>query len=654
MASPPRVPPRPSPQRDVEAAPADAAPDSVAPDSMDSRKTQPFLAVAPRSVNVELDPLDKLEAEQRYEAAEQLGEGGMGEVLLCRDRQIGRDVAMKVIRAEHMQNPEVRARFEREARVQGQLEHPAVVPVYDLGIRPGGAAFFTMKRVRGLTLEEIIDGLATGDGAIASRYSLRRLLGAFSNVCLAIAYTHARGVLHRDLKPGNIMLGEYGEVHVLDWGLAKIMTTEEGLDAIATDPRFATKTAMGQILGTPGYMAPEQLQGDIESQGPPSDVYALGAILFELLTLEPLHARPTLEAVFSSTLRGADARASARAPHRIVPPELEAVCVRATATRPEDRYSSALEMVEAIERYLDGDRDVERRRALAAAHAAAGARAAELVALGGEDGRLARERALDEVRAALAFDPRHPGALETLMELLLTAPTEMPPEARRELEASRRPVARASRSTTVVAYAIWLAFMLLALVLRPRLPYYPALVGGMALALIGAYWSARRRAGVRAGLVVHAIAACTIAILSYFMGPFIVVPGLAAIHAIGFVVQADRRYHGYAIATDLLAVCAPPVLQMARVLPPSYSFHDGAMTVLPRMTSLPPLLTPAFLILVSAGLVLVPTLMIRRVRAKMEELDARLFMHGWNLRQLVPDAARRAARMPGAPDTGIR
>ncbi|MEO6417977.1 MAG: protein kinase, partial [Polyangiaceae bacterium] len=146
---------------------------------------------------------------ERYAAGELLGEGGMGEVRLIKDGRIGREVAMKVIRPGHGSRSDLRSRFLREARVQGQLEHPAIVPVYDLGVDPNGASYFTMKRVRGMTLEEVLDGLRKRDADATIEYSRRKLLTAFGSVCLAIDFAHARGVIHRDLKPGNVMLGGF-------------------------------------------------------------------------------------------------------------------------------------------------------------------------------------------------------------------------------------------------------------------------------------------------------------------------------------------------------------------------------------------------------------------------------------------------------------
>jgi eukaryotic-like serine/threonine-protein kinase len=392
----------------------------------------------PPPVELEAAPLDEDGFDERYAHRAVLGVGGMGEVRLCKDLRIGREVAMKVVRPFAASHSEMRARFEREARVQGQLEHPAIVPVYDLGIGPNGAAYFTMKRIRGRTLEEIIVGLRKNDREIVDGYSLRRLLVAFSRVCLAVAFAHTRGVVHRDLKPSNVMIGDFGEVYVLDWGLAKV-TGEPELDIgddDATVQRPAYSTLMGKVLGTPGYMAPEQVRGDHVLDGR-TDVYALGATLFELLALEPLHVRANNDELFADTLKGSDARVSVRAPDRAIGPELEAICVKATSLDPAHRHESARALAEDIERYLDGDRDVSRRRALADAAATDAAEAADRARRRGEDGLQARAQAIRDVNRALALDPTHKGALGTMLRLLLQPPSEIPKEAEAALAASR-------------------------------------------------------------------------------------------------------------------------------------------------------------------------------------------------------------------------
>ena len=302
----------------------------------------------------------------RYEVRATLGEGGMGEVLLCRDRRIGRDVAMKIALRSRADQPDLKARFLREARVQGQLEHPAIVPVYDMATDANGRPFFTMKRVRGLTLETVLGHLGAGESVLASEYTLHKLLAAFGRVCLAIDFAHSRGVVHRDLKPANVMLGDFGEVYVLDWGVAKVDGTDDlddhgesdaaTLDESGERPCAPNETEHGVVLGTPAYMAPEQQHGHpVDAR---TDIYALGAILFEILTHRGLWE--------SRTRRGTDLT-KALEWARDVPPELTATWRKATSRRPADRHASARELHDEIERYLIGDRDLFARRAFASA-----------------------------------------------------------------------------------------------------------------------------------------------------------------------------------------------------------------------------------------------------------------------------------------------
>ncbi|HEV8321841.1 MAG TPA: serine/threonine-protein kinase, partial [Myxococcota bacterium] len=276
---------------------------------------------APASDPGPVDPgtvlLDDASFGGRYEVGAVIGEGGMGQVRAVGDRRIGRRVAMKVVRAGQGSRSDARARFLREARVQGQLEHPSIVPVYEMGKTPEGAPYFTMRRVCGATLAEVVEALRAGRVDAAQRWSRRRLLTAFSSVCLTMHYAHTRGVVHRDLKPGNVMLCDFGEVYVLDWGLAKIASgaaddgaregeadgagsaqsgeggsarSEQGARAPAGPAGIdaplheSARTVDGELMGTPGYMAPEQVTGRAQDVDARADVYALGAILFELLT----------------------------------------------------------------------------------------------------------------------------------------------------------------------------------------------------------------------------------------------------------------------------------------------------------------------------------------------------------------------------------
>ncbi len=301
--------------------------------------------------------------EARYELRTKLGEGGMGEVLLCKDVRIGREVALKVIRAEHGSRPDLRKRFLREVRVQGQLEHPSIVPVYDLGRDPEHKAYFTMKRVRGQTLEQILSALRRGEPEAERQHTRYKLLSAFATACLAVHFAHTRGVLHRDLKPGNVMLGDFGEVYVLDWGLAKVIhadgtrspddSASTALPAATPSPANAAPaggapplTGTGVLMGTPGYMAPEQIRGEFGELGPRVDIYALGSSRSSgtpsraaSTSASRPRARCTRRSRASSTAiaissGGASWRASTRARHTTRP------CARSRASTPPAREAA--------------------------------------------------------------------------------------------------------------------------------------------------------------------------------------------------------------------------------------------------------------------------------------------------------------------------
>ena len=344
-----------------------------------------------------------LAAEGRYEALAEVGRGGMGVVRIARDALFGREVALKQLIEQDA--PHLTARFLDEARVTAQLEHPNVVPVHDLGVIPGGGVFFAMKMVRGKTLAEILEALERGDEAVRAEFTRVRLLTLFQQVCMGVHYAHSRGIVHRDLKPDNIMVGEYGEVHVMDWGVAKILSAvpEEEEDApprrrpsgIERVPTSA-HTAYGAVVGTPSYMPPEQARGEGDRIGPRSDVYALGAILYELLTGQPPYLERTPLTTLMRVVEGKLIRPAERAPDRDVPPELEDLCCRALAADPADRHDSARLLFDGIEAFLEGRKEAERRAAEADRLADEGQRALEAVQqvraqieeFGAQEGRL--------------------------------------------------------------------------------------------------------------------------------------------------------------------------------------------------------------------------------------------------------------------------
>jgi len=394
----------------------------------------------------------------RYTLGPILGRGGMGEVYSAHDEQIGRPVAIKRLRSTRPSDDAL-ARFLREARIQGRLEHPAIVPVHELWRDDLGRPFFVMKQLTGTTLADVLARLAVGSPDAQKQFSRQRLLRAFSDVCLAIEFAHTKGVVHRDLKPANIVLGDFGETYVLDWGVARVMDEEErpsfaDVSTIAEGSPVYTETAAGAILGTPGYIAPEQIRGDNDLDGR-ADVYALGTILFEILTFYPLHPRG--QAAIASALNGVDARPSRRAIDHVIAPELDAICVRATAIDRSDRYATARALGDAVQEYLDGDRDFVLRRELARTELATARRA-----LASGNGPQERRIAIRAAARALAFDPQSPQSADLLGRLMLEPPPSMPVEVEQEInKLDMESLQRSARFGTYAALIYVLFFPIL-------------------------------------------------------------------------------------------------------------------------------------------------------------------------------------------------
>ncbi|MBI4612522.1 MAG: tetratricopeptide repeat protein [Planctomycetes bacterium] len=300
----------------------------------------------------------------RYVDVRSIGSGGMGIVMRGTDPELDRPVAIKILQARAAANPAAADRFLMEAKILGQLEHPSIVPIHEIGRTSDGRPFFSMKLVRGESLEQVIERIREEQGARQAKDAWPRLFPVFLKVCDAVAFAHSKWVIHRDLKPANVMVGEFGEVLVMDWGLAKILRPgeyeESGEHSGTSAARLlrasldARETVEGAILGTPAYMPPEQAMGLADRIDERSDVYSLGAILYEILTLSPPHEGKDARVVLARIQSGVLDPPSLRAPEAGIPAELEAVVLKAMARRRRDRYQSAIELHEEIEAYLDG------------------------------------------------------------------------------------------------------------------------------------------------------------------------------------------------------------------------------------------------------------------------------------------------------------
>jgi serine/threonine-protein kinase len=560
---------------------------------------------------------------------------------LCADEWIGREVAMKVARKAQSDQQHLRARFVREALVQGQLEHPSIVPVYDLGTRPDGTAFFTMKRVRGLTLAQVIERLRNDEPSTVRAYSRRRLLTAMSSVCLAVSFAHSRGVVHRDLKPDNVMLGDFGEVYVLDWGVARVL--EEawafgGASVAAAGPVGSTQA--GAMVGTPGYAPPEQVQGD-RRVGEAADVYALGAILFEILALTPLHQGDSVDAIIASTMTPRRITPSERAPHLQVTPELDKIVADATAHTPEQRLPSARAMHEALEAYLDGERSAEVRTELARRHLE---RAAEVFSKGRVPGEPAdRSQGLRELGAALAIDPSNAEVLRTLMAYVFDEREDLPPEAEAELrEHERRDRARGARDG-MLGYgflAVTAPILLTMPLLRPAL--FAAIACAVGATAAYNFWMWRTgNAGPRHMARLVPAAFLVVGLTSSLFGPFVMVPGTAAVTVASLLVnlRANPRARRATLGLGLAAVLVPVALELLGLARPSYVFEPGSIRIVSDLVEFRPL--PALALLATGSIVTVAATVFTVSRAVegLVRSERRNFAQAWRLRQLLPAGA---------------
>jgi hypothetical protein len=552
-----------------------------------------------------------------YAYGEVIGRGGMGEVVLAHDRRIGRDVAIKRLHAASATADEV-SRFTREARIQARLDHPAVVPVYELGRDETGRPFFTMKRLAGVTLSEML----------ASPVPTRqRLLRAFADVCRAIDFAHVRGVVHRDLKPGNIVLGEFGDVYVLDWGVARVLEDAPAEVSTADVDTIEGATPADHVIGTPGYMAPEQLR--TEEVDRPADVYALGAILFEVLTGEPLHPRHETAATIASTLGDGPASPARRRPDRTIAPELDALCIAMLAPDPTTR-PTARRVAERIEDFLDGDRDFERRRTLAV-DLVWSAR----VAL--DEGRRA-----DSMRAAgraIALDPEAPGAAELVTRLMLEPPRDPPPELLEELRRSEADGIRKHARAAIIAYVTLTAFLPVAMWNGVR--KWPVVLGvfASAIALALAAWRIRQKPHRSiVEMMGYALAnAMLLVTMSRLAGPFTFVPALTC-----FVTMSSMAYPAFIarpwalIVTMVTGFLLPIGLEALDVLESTWDVRDGGLFSRAHALELEGSASVTLIIVACVVTFVIAGIHAVTIARAGQHAQRQLAIQAWHLRQLLP------------------
>jgi serine/threonine-protein kinase len=298
--------------------------------------------VAPRPPETDGAPVSLHGPGPRYAVRGLLGEGGAGRVERVFDEALLREVAAKQLKPELRGEPALLQQFLWEARVTAYLDHPNIIPVHDLARAPDGTLYFTMKLAAGNTLAAELEALAAGDRSVAERLPLPRRLRQFLQLCHAVSFAHARGVLHRDLKPANVMLGEHGEVLVTDWGLALPLPGPAGDALLHHLPDESTRGRSG----TPLYMSPEQARGEALSAR--SDVYTLGAILYELVSLRRAVDAPGPREAMDKVARG-EVR-----PLEGASPSLAAVIHRAMAFSPDERYPTVIALAADVETVLDG------------------------------------------------------------------------------------------------------------------------------------------------------------------------------------------------------------------------------------------------------------------------------------------------------------
>jgi serine/threonine protein kinase len=352
--------------------------DSPDPDDLKIRQTSDRTVIRPQDA-VDFKPgtdrgsldanafcqsvIDRRNASEKYKIDHEIARGGMGAIIKAGDVDLQRLTVLKAILPNVKEDPGLFRRFITEARITAGLEHPNIIPVHDLGVLPDGTPYFSMKLVQGESLAEILRRVDAGDPAYTERYSLYALLSIFRKVCDAIAFAHSKEIIHRDIKPANIMLAKFGEVLVMDWGLARSSHFDEPPPpaSLFGSKDDGDRTRFGVIKGTPSYMPPELAKGLADQVDHRTDIFLLGSTLYTIAALQSPYSGDDVYEILANAKSGSFVDPALRAPDRDIPPELSNIILKAMEYKPDDRYQSVEEMSAAIDELLAGHTTSVRR-----------------------------------------------------------------------------------------------------------------------------------------------------------------------------------------------------------------------------------------------------------------------------------------------------